>query len=74
MHLIHTDTTNMFSLFIPILEMKFSPYRQNISIPTSINYILVKIHGTLLLMVQSNKSVFLSAMEPIEHKASKTCI
>jgi len=74
MHLIPIDTINMFFLSIQVQEMKFSQYRQNISIPITINYILVKIHGTLLLMVLSNKSVFLSVMELTEHKHLKIYI
>jgi len=74
MHLILIDTINMSCLFTPLLEMKFSLYRQNISIPTIINYILVKTHGTLLSMVLSNKSLFLSVMVLTEHNNSKTCM
>jgi len=72
MHLILIDITNMSCSFIPILETKFSPYRQNISILLTINYILVKTHGTLLSMVQSKKSLFLSVMELTELSNSKT--
>jgi len=67
MHLILTDTTNSFFLSIQTQGMKYSLYKQNISIQISINYILVKIHGTLLLMVLLKESVFLSVMELTEH-------
>jgi len=71
MHLILIDIINTFFLSIQTQEMKSSPYRQNISIPTTINYISVKIHGTLHLMVASKMSVFLSVMELTELKHLK---